>query len=197
MVDSFSFTQSYPIDLDTGASLALPVDAEFLLCESIVPSSAKVIAKGNTLRSELKTGRRIKFSQRERGRIEIENRSGAPVSLELSLGSGEITDSAVYGNVNAAVEPSDTLTPSAEVAINAGETKLLISATADRKEVRIGVKSIEANGVYIGNASVGAGTEGGYIEEGSVEYIASNSAVYGYNPGAGSINVNVLELRKS
>lgn len=119
-------------------------------------------------------------------------------TVTLSLGYGQETDAraTVNATINTTIAPTDTVTPFAEVTILAGATTLLAAANANRKELRIGVKSTEANGVYIGNIGVGAVTQGGYIEEGSVEYVGSEAAIYGYNPGAGSITVNVLSLER-
>lgn len=116
----------------------------------------------------------------------------------LSLGVGQETDAraSFTGTVNTTIEPSNTILPKAEVTIAAGATVILAAANANRKELRLGVKSSEANGVYIGNVSVGALTPGGYIEEGSVEYVGTEAAVYGYNAGAVSIEVNVLDLER-
>jgi len=119
-------------------------------------------------------------------------------TVTLSLGFGEETDAraTVNATINTTIAPTDTVTPFAEVTILAGATTLLAAANANRKELRIGVKSTEANGVYIGNIAVGAVTQGGYIEEGSVEYVGSEAAIYGYNPGGSSIAVNVLSLER-
>lgn len=119
-------------------------------------------------------------------------------TVVLSLGVGMETDSraTVNATINTTIEPTDTLTPRAEVSIGAGATVLLAAANANRKELRLGIKSTEANGVYIGNVGVGAVTPGGYIEEGSIEYVGTEAAVYGYNPGAAAVVVNVLELER-
>lgn len=124
--------------------------------------------------------------------------SSTAQTVTLSLGYGQETDAraSINATINTTIEPSDTLNPLAEVSIGAGATVLLSAANANRKELRIGVKSSEANGVYIGDIGTGAVTPGGYIEEGSVEYVGTEAAVYGYNSGAGSIDVNVLELER-
>lgn len=119
-------------------------------------------------------------------------------SVVVSLGYGSLSDSRsnVSATINTTIAPSNKLNPKAEIVIGAGATVLLAAANANRKELRIGVKSTEANGVYIGDISAGAATPGGYIEEGSVEYVNCEAAVYGYNAGAGAITVNVLDLER-
>jgi len=117
-------------------------------------------------------------------------------SVAVSKIQDAITVAKIQQSVPTKMEGADTLTPLSEVSIVSGETKLLAVANASRKELRLGIKSSEANGVYIGNASVGVETPGGYIEEGCIEYLNTEGEVYGYNAGNSSIVVNVLELER-
>lgn len=119
-------------------------------------------------------------------------------TVVLSLGVGQETDSRASVNavINTTISPSNIITPKALISIAGGASVMLVAANANRKELRIGVKSSEANGVYIGNASVGAVSPGGYIEAGVTDYIQTESAVYAYNPGAVSVDVNVLDMER-
>ena len=119
-------------------------------------------------------------------------------NILLVAGDGHFHDANenVSVNATATVENSNTVNPLAEVSIPAGATVLLSAALATRKELRIGVKGSAANGVYIGDATVAVAKQGGYIEEGSVDYVGTTAAVYGYNSGGAAINVNVMDLVK-
>lgn len=135
------------------------------------------------------------------------SRSYARVSVQsptaqtvvLSLGFGQETDAraSVNATINTTIAPTDVITPLAEVTIAAGATTLLANANAIRKELRVGVKSTEPAGIYIGNASVGATTQGGYIEEGSTEYVNTEAAIYGYNASSQSVTVNLLDMGRA
>lgn len=124
--------------------------------------------------------------------------SAAAQTVKVSLGYGFVTDgrATVNESINTTIEPSNSSQGKAEVVVGAGLTVALVGANINRKELRVGIKSTEANGVYVGDSGIGAAKQGGYIEEGSVDYIAIESALYAYNAGAGSITVNLMELER-
>jgi len=125
-------------------------------------------------------------------------KSIAAQTVVVALGSGSLSDSrATFGGVlNVTVEPSNLNTPLAEISIGAGATVLLAAADATRKELRVGVRSNQPDGVYVGDIATGAVTQGGFIEAGSVDYISSEAAIYAYNDGSLPVIVNLLDLKR-
>jgi uracil-DNA glycosylase family 4 len=120
------------------------------------------------------------------------------VSVVVVLGFGEFWDNRASANftVNATVEPANTITPLAEVAVPAGGSAQLAAANGNRKELRVGIKADQPGGVYLGDVNVGALTPGGFIEEGGTDYITTESAVYAYNAGSDPVVVHVVSLER-
>lgn len=125
-------------------------------------------------------------------------RSTIAQTVVVVVGPGSFTDTRAQltATVNTVENPANQNVPLAEVSVGAGLTVMLAAADATRQALRVGVKSSEANGVYIGDATVGAAIQGGYVEEGSADYVASEAAIYAYNPGAGAITVNLLKMNR-
>ncbi len=73
---------------------------------------------------------------------------------------------------------------------------LLAAADGDRRQIRISVRSNNADGIYIGESdmSTATGTYGGFIESGGVDYIDTTAAIYALNDGGSDVIVNVLEI---
>ena len=119
-------------------------------------------------------------------------------TVVVVLGFGEFWDNRASANftVNATVEPANTITPLAEVAVPAGGSAQLAAANGNRKELRVGIKADQPGGVYLGDVNVGALTPGGFIEEGGTDYITTESAVYAYNAGSDPVVVHVVSLER-
>jgi hypothetical protein len=125
--------------------------------------------------------------------------SEAAQSVVIALGTGGVFDSRsnLSATINTSIAPANVNTPLGEVTIGAGATALLSAADATRKEIRIGVKSDNPGGVYIGDSGTGATTPGGYIEIGGVDYVSTEAAIYAYNPHpTDSVVVNLMTLRR-
>lgn len=183
--------KDYPFVLGAGAEVDLNVQGDYF----------QVISASGDIGLRFDEAAMITRAQGMGGSAEYSRVSVySPIAqtVVVSLGYGIATDSraSLSATVNTTVEPATQNIPLAEVSVGAGSTVLLAAANADQKELRVGVKSTEANGVYIGDVTVGAAIQGGYIEEGCVDYVATEAALYGYNPGAAAISVNVLSLRK-
>lgn len=120
-------------------------------------------------------------------------------NVTLSLGSGTIFDSRsnISATLNTTIAPANINTPLTSVVISPGATVLLVGADADRKELRIGIKSDNVDGIYFGDINTAVGVQGGWIELGGVEYITSEAPIYGYNPHpTDSVTVNLVSLRR-
>jgi len=135
---------------------------------------------------------------------EVRVKSVVAQTVTVAFGTGVLNDSRAVVSIsipagteiNAEIQPATLNEPKALKSIGAGATVLLSAANADRLELRVGVKATEAGGVYIGDVNVAAGTEGGWLELGSIDYLATSAAVYAYNPGAAAVNVNLLEFTR-
>jgi len=116
-------------------------------------------------------------------------------SVVIILGFGKYRDARATLNatINTTIAPTNTLSAIAEVTVGVVAT-LLAAANVDRKELRLAIKSVEASGVYFGPATVTAGS-GGYLEEGMVDYINTEAAVYAI-VASSTVVVNVLELER-
>lgn len=115
-------------------------------------------------------------------------------TVVIVLGFGVYRDARadVNATINTTIAPSNKVTPIAEVTVPAANNVQLAPANAKRQELRVGIKSSQAGGVYIGDSTVAVGT-GAYIEEGGVEFITTNAAIFAISP-AGNVVVNVLSL---
>lgn len=183
--------RDYKFTLAAGQERSLNVEGDWF----------HVLEADGTIKIRFDDGVQINRGQGQGGsrsykRVNVQSSTAQTVTLSLGYGVETDARATVDATINTTIAPSNTINPKAEVTIGAGATVLLINANVNRKELRIGVKSSEANGVYIGDNTVGAAAPGGYVEEGAIEYIATESAVYGYNAGATSIVVNVLELER-
>lgn len=186
--------QDFPVTLDAGVPLDVGVLSGVDFIAVITAPDVLEIKIAQSDYSEYSQGDVLRGSNFQK----IFLRSATTQAIRLKAGVGDFSTKppVSVGTVNSVQEPSNTLDPMAEVTLLTGQTKLLAAASVARKELRMGVKSSEANGVYFGDASVGVATPGGYIEEGTVDYVAMEGAVYGYNAGAVSITVNVLSLER-
>lgn len=80
------------------------------------------------------------------------------------------------------------------VEVTAGDTVEIVAGNPDRVELRVALGSSEPGPVWLGPAGVGD-EEGGLLEPGVVDYIATTAAVFAHNPHAtDSVFVSVLEL---
>lgn len=127
--------------------------------------------------------------------VELESATGQAVVVLVGFGSVFDGRATANLNVNASNEPANVLDDPPVVTVTAGATVLLASANPQRKELRVAIASDEPGGIWLGAAAVGA-SEGGWLEPGMVDYIATESAVYARNAGASDVDVSVLELER-
>jgi len=129
------------------------------------------------------------------GSHRVRVRSGVAQTVRLIV-SDEKTDD---DRTNAAVTVSATIAGStavqspAVVSVPAGSTAQLAGANADRVELRVSLGSAQSSHVWLGPSGVGD-QEGGLLEQGVVDYLATTAAVFAHNPGASAVDVSVLEL---
>lgn len=124
------------------------------------------------------------------------------VTQDVILSLGYIAGMAPYnaranvtGTVNAVAEPA-TLNPAgADVTVAAGTQELVAAANPDRKELRLECPPTADDYIRWGDISVSA-VLGNKLYPGQVEYIATEAAVYVWNPNAADVDVGVGELER-
>ena len=118
----------------------------------------------------------------------------------MSLGKGSVFDSRsnISGvNIQTSIEVANVNKSKPLLAVAPGTTVLVSAADATRKELRIGVKSDNLDGIFFGDNTTTSGNEGAWIEVGGVEYITTEGAVHAYNPHpTETITLNVLEVKR-
>lgn len=121
-------------------------------------------------------------------------------TVVMSFGYGYATDARATANVNvnATTEPAN-LTPQAPtVTVPAGGSIKLADADSSRKELRLSILSDATGYILLGDADVETDAgDGGSLEPGQVDYIATEGELWAYNPGADDIAVYVLPLRRA
>lgn len=120
--------------------------------------------------------------------------------ITIALGNGGVFDSRanISGiTLNTTISPANIIDSLPSVTVGAGQTVKVATANSTRKEFRIGVSSDNIDGIYYGNSSTSATTQGAWIDLGGTEFITSESDIYVYNPhDTETITVNLLDLRR-
>ena len=141
-------------------------------------------------------GDRVNLS--ELRNVQFENPHDANNQLVYQLSPVEITNQAlppVTFTGQMVEQPGNDNTHKPKVTIAAGQTALLCAANAARKEVRIALPSDAAGFINMGKLGVLA-DQGGLLEPGMVDYIATEGALYAHNPNADSVDVWVMEINR-
>lgn len=122
-------------------------------------------------------------------------RSAVAQTVRLAVASVPQQDNSQNVNVSASatIQPGTVLNASALVEVPALSSVQLIAGNPDRTELRVALASTEAGHVWLGPSGVGD-EEGGLLEPGMVDYLATTAAVHAYNPHpTDSVWVSVLE----
>ena len=101
----------------------------------------------------------------------------------------------IEATVTATVEGADTINTPVDVTCTA-TAGLLIAGNTDRKEVEIGVKDDEPNGIRVGGSGVTA-TRGSYIAPGTSKFFANTAALYGIRDGSSDVDAYIFEQSKA
>lgn len=186
--------RTYPLQLQAGQEIQFGAEGTFYaVAEAESPFTITFDESNRISGAEKGTGGEFPevFSN-------VKVKSPTAQTVVLVLGYGRYHDNRSTGNftINTTIEPANKITPLAEVTVPAGGSAQLAAADANRKELRVGIKADQPGGVYLGDASVGALTPGGFIEEGGTDYLTTESAVYAYNPGTEAVTVHVVSLER-
>lgn len=128
----------------------------------------------------------------------VELSSATPQTVVITLGTGKSRDaraSATIANVSTTIESANKNTQLPIVNCAAGVATLLAAANTNRKSLRLMVDSEQVGGVFLGGVGIAAG-QGGFIEQGMVEYMDTEGALYAFNSNAADVTVSVLELER-
>ncbi len=128
-------------------------------------------------------------------RVVIRTAVAQTVRVSISDAAQDDTRNNVALTVGATVAGSTAATKAAAVSVPALSNVLLCAANPDRQEVRLGIASGQPGGVWFSDAAGQADAEGGFLDVGMVDYVATLSALYAYNPHATlAVVVNVLDM---
>lgn len=186
--------RTYPLQLEAGQEIQFGAQGNFYAVASASSPVTITFDDSNRIAgAEEGTGGEFPMSF---GSVKV--KSEVAQTVVLVLGFGRYHDNRATANitVNTTVEPANKITPLAGVTVPAGGSAQLAAADATRKELRVGIKSDQPGGVYLGDATVGAAAPGGYLEEGGTDYITTESAVYAYNAGTSDVVVHVVSLER-
>lgn len=186
--------RTYPLQLEAGQEIQFGAQGNFYAVASASSPVTITFDDSNRIAgAEQGTGGEFPVSF---GSVKV--KSAVAQTVVLVLGFGKYHDNRATGNftVNTTVEPANKITPLAEVTVPANGSAQLAAADATRKELRVGIKSDQPGGVYLGDVNVGAAAPGGYLEEGGTDYITTESAVYAYNAGTSDVVVHVVSLER-
>ena len=123
----------------------------------------------------------------------LELTSAAAQTIKLTVGAGRAYNDATSGNVTATLVKPTTLSDTADVALAAAATTLILAASATRRTATITNLASNTKTFRIGAATAGAG-RGAPLAPGASIEIEGTAAVYGYNPAGAIESVAVLTV---
>lgn len=98
-------------------------------------------------------------------------------------------------SVSATVAGSTAATKKPVVSVPALGVLLLVAANPKRQSVRLAIAADAAGPVWYSDSATQGANEGGLLEPGMIDYPASLSALYAYNPHATlAVDVSVLDV---
>lgn len=180
----------YKFSLAANVPQSVNVEGDFL---HVLKATGEVLVRldeGKQQELDKGVGMRAYYSR-------VEVLSVTSQTVVLMLGFGHVTDAraSVNATVNTTIAPANVNAELPEVSIPAGGSAKVADANANRKELRVSIKSTEPGGVYLGSSTV-ANNTGGWIEPGMVDYIATEGEVWAYNPGGSAVVVSALDLER-
>lgn len=128
-------------------------------------------------------------------RVTIRTAVAQTVRISISDAAQDDTRNNVALTVGATVAGSSAATKAGAVVVPAMDSIILCAANADRQEVRLGIASGQPGGVWFSDSVAQGDEEGGFLDVGMVDYVATLSALYAYNPHpTEDVVVNVLDM---
>lgn len=112
-------------------------------------------------------------------------------TVKLVVGYGRVTNDATSGNVTATLVKGTTLADTADVALAAAATTLILAADSTRRKALIGNLAANTKTFRIGSVNAGA-ARGAELAPGKSIEIEGAAAIYGYNAAGAVESVSVL-----
>lgn len=179
-----------------GSSYTLRQPGEYVMLRSISTAGSYITVKtseGDEFRLYLNNlVRFLKNNVRHRPEsVTFENTSGSSLTIGVMFGDGEFEsrDVSISGTVAVEQETFDLAT-AASVVCGAAATSQLFVADTNRRKVEIHNPVGSGRWITIGD-SAAAATRGIAIGPGETYRIETYSALYAYNPGPGSVTVQL------
>lgn len=182
--------QSYTLSLSAGVPQSINVKGDFFHVLQATDAVQIGFDEGKKLPVGQGVGARAYYD-----RVEVLSATSQTVVLLLGFGYVNDARASVNATINTTIEPANLNTELPEVTVTAGNSAKIADANADRKELRVSIKSTEPGGVYLGSATVADNT-GGWLEPGMVDYVATEGEVWAFNPGASDVVVSALDLER-
>lgn len=134
-------------------------------------------------------------SGRDSVRVQVRSIVAQSVHLISSKDKQDDNRASISATISTTIAGANDNQHLPKVSIPAGSSALIAVANSARKFLRVSLLSTAVGYVLLGKSGVGA-TTGGTLEEGMVDYIETEGALYAYNPQAVAVDVYVLELNK-
>lgn len=186
--------RDYSFSISAGSSTTIDVEGNFL--HLVAVADPITIILDDTHRFERSVPGTIKLDAGGFTKITVESATTQSVQITAGFGHSQSDTDTSIASLSVAEAVPNIVDPLAEVSVGATSTVLLAAANANRKALRVSIKASESDGVYLGDVSAGALTPGGWLERGGVDYIATEAAVYAYNPSASAITVSIMSLER-
>lgn len=118
-------------------------------------------------------------------------------NVTILVGDAEVRQSTnVNVNATATVQNANTSKGVADVTIGAGLKVLIVAANANRKEAIIKNLSTNTDLIRVADNATVAAAVGHPLEPSESAVLATEAAIYGFNPGSTSVTVSILELER-
>lgn len=128
-------------------------------------------------------------------RFSVRSAVAQTVRVSTSETSQDDARSNVALSVSATVAGSTAATKKPVVSVPALGVLLLVAANPKRQSVRLAIAADAAGPVWYSDSATQGANEGGLLEPGMIDYPASLSALYAYNPHATlAVDVSVLDM---
>lgn len=186
--------RDYVLNLDGANEQSIDVDGDFFHVQTVSTGGALISLRfddGPAVQRTQGQGNRVYYSR-------VTVTASAATALTLQLGYGYATDSRASVNANITTSDAPALHHPSLPAValpSSGAATSIVAADANALGFLIGLPSTAANGVWIGDATV-ATNNGTFLEPGQIIPWPSSAQVFGSNPGAGPVTVNVSKFSK-
>jgi hypothetical protein len=186
--------RDYVLNLDGVNEQHIDTDGDFFHIQTVSVGGVNVLLRfddGPQITRQQGEGNRVYYS-----RVSIN--ASAACAITVQLGYGYATDARASVNANITTTDAPALHHPSAAAVglpNGGAATSIAAADANAIGYYIGLPSTAANGVWIGDNTVATGF-GTFLEPGQILPWPSSAQIFGSNPGAAPVTVNVTKFSK-